>query len=233
MEHQHSPAARRSRDKGPTYGSEELAAMAAQLRALPPVDVSKRRTNKQGAIRYLADEIVALQERGYTMEEVTDRLNRFGLDITTPTLKSYLHRAKDDGTKHSKARRRRRAVERQPVSAAHNVASANSSGTASSEAPAELTNPGAPDHVAKAISSSRPLHPENVPHPSVTADRTIKAATPTGGSPLPWSEQRNDVPNGDVSAARVSVPVPRTTDQIPRAVQTGTAAKSGLFGSGS
>jgi len=187
-----------------------LAAMAAQLRGLPPVDVSKRRTNKQGAIRYLADEIAALQERGYTMEEVTDRLKGFGLEITTPTLKSYLHRAKGGGTKHSKARRRRRAAERQPVSDTQNAARADNV-RAAPEAPAGHSNPAGPDRTPEIISQSRSLHPENaslVAHPPATGDTTTKVPISIGARPLPPLGLRSEAPKGDVPASQVSVSVP-------------------------
>jgi hypothetical protein len=45
-------------------------------------------------IRHLAREIASLQQRGYSIEQVTDSLRGVGLDISTPTLKSYLHRSK-------------------------------------------------------------------------------------------------------------------------------------------
>lgn len=89
-----------------TYEPAELDKMAAGLRALPAMDPSKRRTNKQGAVRYLAKEIAAVQARGYTVEEIVESLHGLGLDITTPTLKSYLQRAKNRAAKGSKARRR-------------------------------------------------------------------------------------------------------------------------------
>lgn len=93
------------RSDGPTYGPADLERMAAGLRALPVMDASKRRTNKQGAVRYLAEEIAAVQARGYTVEEIVESLRGLGLDITTPTLKSYLQRAKNPSAKRSKARR--------------------------------------------------------------------------------------------------------------------------------
>jgi hypothetical protein len=68
--------------------------MIEKMRAMPPKDPAKRRVNKQGLIRLLAQEIAALQERGYTIEEIVESLHGWGLDITTPTLKSYLQRAK-------------------------------------------------------------------------------------------------------------------------------------------
>lgn len=74
-----------------------------KMRAMPPKDPAKRRLNKQGLIRLLAQEIAALQERGYTIEEIVESLHGWGLDITTPTLKSYLQRAKARRAKGQKA----------------------------------------------------------------------------------------------------------------------------------
>ncbi len=42
----------------------------------------------------LAKEIVALQKRGYTLEQIAETLRGEGLAISTPTLKSYLQRIK-------------------------------------------------------------------------------------------------------------------------------------------
>ena len=45
-------------------------------------------------MKHLVAEIAALQQRGYTIEQVVESLQGVGLTITTPTLKSYLQRAK-------------------------------------------------------------------------------------------------------------------------------------------
>ena len=55
--------------------------------------------------RELAQELIALQQRGYTIEEVAGSLRERGLEITTPTLKNYLQRAKSAGAKARKPRR--------------------------------------------------------------------------------------------------------------------------------
>ena len=76
------------------YTLESAERMAEKLRAIPAKDPSQRRLDKQGMVRHLASEILALQQRGYTLEEVAESLRGHGLDITTPTLKNYLQRAK-------------------------------------------------------------------------------------------------------------------------------------------
>ena len=87
------------------YTLETARRLAEDLRAIPPKDPAQRRLDKQGMVRELAGEIVALQERGYTIEEVAESLRGRGLDITTPTLKNYLQRAKGVGGNSRKARR--------------------------------------------------------------------------------------------------------------------------------
>ena len=77
------------------YTLEMAQKLAEKLRALPPVDASKQRLNKQEVVKHLAQEIAALQERGYSLDQVAESLRGHGLEITTPTLKSYLQRAKD------------------------------------------------------------------------------------------------------------------------------------------
>ena len=50
----------------------------------------------------LSSELIALQQRGYTIEEVAEGLRGRGFAITTPTLKNYLQRAKSKTEKRSK-----------------------------------------------------------------------------------------------------------------------------------
>jgi hypothetical protein len=87
------------------YTLERAERMAEKLRAIPAKDPSQRRLDKQGMVRHLASEILALQQRGYTLEEVAESLRGDGLDITTPTLKNYLQRAKGAAGKSKRARR--------------------------------------------------------------------------------------------------------------------------------
>jgi hypothetical protein len=77
-----------------TYTLNETQEMARALRALPAMDAAKQRLTKQAVVRHLVDEIASLQQRGYTIEQVVESLRGVGLAIATPTLKSYLQRAK-------------------------------------------------------------------------------------------------------------------------------------------
>ena len=76
--------------------------IAKKLRDLPAIDASNLRTNKQGVIQHLAAEIAALQQRGYTLQQIAESLSGFGLEISTPTLKSYLQRVKGKRTKRGR-----------------------------------------------------------------------------------------------------------------------------------
>lgn len=75
------------------YTTEQLEAIAAKLREMPPVE-KKQEHSKQEAVRILSKEIAALQKRGYTLDQISETLRGEGLSIATPTLKSYLQRAK-------------------------------------------------------------------------------------------------------------------------------------------
>jgi len=104
------------------YTLEMAERMAEKLRALPAIDESMRRLNKQKVVNHLAAEIVSLQQRGYTLEQVADSLRGVGLDITTPTLKSYLQRTKKGAKGARRTPRSRSSQSSQP--AAGTVASA-------------------------------------------------------------------------------------------------------------
>jgi hypothetical protein len=89
------------------YTVESANQLAAELRALPAKDPAQRRLDKQGMVRHIVEAITELQERGYTLEEVAQSLTSKGLEITTPTLKSYLQRVKKaSGKGAAKAPRR-------------------------------------------------------------------------------------------------------------------------------
>ena len=90
-----------------TYTLEQTETMVNALRALPAMDGSKRRLNKQAVVKHMAREIAALQARGYTIEQVVESLHGVGLEITTPTLKSYLQRVKKRNGKDAPKRWRR------------------------------------------------------------------------------------------------------------------------------
>jgi len=85
------------------YTMDEANSIVEALRALPAKDPSQRRLDKQAVIRHIVDEIKALQERGYALEEVASILTDKGVELTTPTLKSYLQRARHARKRDRKA----------------------------------------------------------------------------------------------------------------------------------
>ena len=84
------------------YSNEKLEAISAKLKTMPVIEKKKQEHNKQDAIKVLAKEIAALQKRGYTLDQIAETLRGEGLDITTPTLKSYLQRIKAGKNKDQK-----------------------------------------------------------------------------------------------------------------------------------
>lgn len=94
------------------YTTEQLEAIAAKLRQMPAVETRKKPNHsKQDAVRVLSKEIVALQKRGYTLEQISETLRGEGLGIATPTLKSYLQRAKPEKKTPSRAKAEAPTVE--------------------------------------------------------------------------------------------------------------------------
>lgn len=76
------------------YTTEQLEAIAAKMRSMPPVEKKKQEHSKQEAVRVLSKEIADLQKRGYTLDQISEMLRGESMSIATPTLKSYLQRAK-------------------------------------------------------------------------------------------------------------------------------------------
>lgn len=79
------------------YTVDQVDQVGAGLLALPPLDASKRKLDKQAAVRRIKDQIATVQQRGYTLEQIAQSMTEVGIQITTPTLKSYLQRAKQAG----------------------------------------------------------------------------------------------------------------------------------------
>lgn len=74
--------------------TEKIEAIALKLRELPPIEKKKVEVSKQDAVRMLAKEIAAMQKRGYTLLQISEALRGEGLNIATPTLKTYLQKAR-------------------------------------------------------------------------------------------------------------------------------------------
>jgi hypothetical protein len=84
---------------------EQIEQLRAALKKAPEAPPRGADTTKQEAVRLLVGEIQALQRRGYLLEQVAEMFRNGGLVLTTPTLKSYLSRAKG-GQKRRRTRQR-------------------------------------------------------------------------------------------------------------------------------
>ncbi|MFI3121956.1 MAG: protein mobC [Methylococcaceae bacterium] len=84
------------------YTNEKLSAISAKLKTMPVIEKKKQEYSKQDAVKVLSKEIASLQKRGYTLDQIAETLRGEGLDITTPTLKSYLQRIKVGKNKQQK-----------------------------------------------------------------------------------------------------------------------------------
>jgi hypothetical protein len=100
------------------YTVEEVDKFGDALLALPAIDPAQRKLDKQAAIRRIKDKIATAQQRGYTLEQIAESLTGVGLAITTPTLKSYLQRAKKPGGRGARRAARRPASPAPATSAA-------------------------------------------------------------------------------------------------------------------
>lgn len=91
------------------YTVEEVDRFGEALVAMPEMDPAQRKLDKQGAVKRLKEKIVLIQQRGYTLEQTAESLTTAGLQLTTPTLKSYLQRAKKPAGKGAAKAPRRAA----------------------------------------------------------------------------------------------------------------------------
>src|ERR1035438_8778202 len=73
---------------------DQVEQLRSTLKAVPKAPTASLDTTKQDAVRLLAREIEGLQRRGYSLEQIAEMLKGGGLVVSTPTLKSYLSRAK-------------------------------------------------------------------------------------------------------------------------------------------
>jgi|ERR1022692_3143462 hypothetical protein len=73
---------------------DQVEQLRTTLKAAPKAPAAGVDTTKQEAVKLLAREIEGLQRRGYSLEQIAEMLKGGGLVVSTPTLKSYLSRAK-------------------------------------------------------------------------------------------------------------------------------------------
>ncbi|HCB1767023.1 TPA: hypothetical protein MYP38_004862 [Citrobacter braakii] len=115
---------------------EKVEAIAAKLRAMPPIENKKREVSKQESIKLLTGEITALRERGYTLEQIAALLTEDELQIGAPTLKSYLQRAASTGRHGSKQRSTKRKAASTATSPSSTPAAQAATSTAQGQPPA-------------------------------------------------------------------------------------------------
>jgi hypothetical protein len=102
------------------YTPEQAEKIAATLRALPAIEPPPKKLTKEEMIKLLSKEIRDLQKRGYNLEQIASSLKGEGLDISTPTLKSYL--AKSKPARNNNPRPKKVKVENPEGEAVPNIA---------------------------------------------------------------------------------------------------------------
>ena len=80
---------------------QEIGDLSLYLQQLPDIN-DVRQHSAQETVKALSKDILALQKRGYTLIQISDALKAGGLTIATPTLKSYVQRARKFASKKSK-----------------------------------------------------------------------------------------------------------------------------------
>jgi hypothetical protein len=71
---------------------ERIEAAKSRLRALPEKPKASKAFSMAEAIRQIKNEVRAALKRGYTFDEIAQALKEDGIDVGTPTLKSYVSR---------------------------------------------------------------------------------------------------------------------------------------------
>src|ERR1022692_2803578 len=89
---------------------DQVEQLRSTLKAVPKAPAASLDTTKQDAVKLLAREIEGLQRRGYSLEQIAEMLKGGGLVVSTPTLKSYLSRAKTTRERGRQAGPRRKAA---------------------------------------------------------------------------------------------------------------------------
>ena len=86
------------------YKLERIERRSEKLRALPTISKPQQTVSKLDAVKKLAGDLGELQKRGFTLEQIIDSLRGVGLEISTPTLRNYLQRAKQQIRKRPKVK---------------------------------------------------------------------------------------------------------------------------------
>ena len=158
---------------------DQVEQLRSTLKAVPKAPAASLDTTKQDAVKLLAREIEGLQRRGYSLEQIAEMLKGGGLIVSTPTLKSYLSRAKTTRERGKGAGPRRTVAGGANAPATAEVASAVKGGASRGATP-KTTGKGTPP----------------VPGGASAPDRTCVAA----GKATPAS------PTADAAAAETPAP---------------------------
>lgn len=78
---------------------EALEAIREKIKDAPPAPKEIQKVNKMEAIRTIRKDIESMHKRGYSFDDIAKFLTDGGLQITTPTLKSYMQRTKPESQK--------------------------------------------------------------------------------------------------------------------------------------
>jgi hypothetical protein len=145
---------------------DQVEQLRSTLRAVPKAPAAGVDTTKQEAVKLLAREIEGLQRRGYSLEQIAEMLKGGGLDVSTPTLKSYLSRARTTRERGKGAGRRRKAAggANAPATAEASVVKADASRGATPKTAGKGTPPApggvsAPDGAGVAAVKATPASP--------------------------------------------------------------------------
>ncbi len=80
-----------------------LEAAKTRLRSLPEKPKTPKPVSLSEAIRQIKTEVQAALKRGYTFDEIAQALKEDGIDVGTPTLKSYVYKGTRRRTNSPKA----------------------------------------------------------------------------------------------------------------------------------
>lgn len=96
------------------YTVEQGEALAQKLRAMPPIEKSKQDLSRLELVKMLRGEIRELQTQGYSIERIAEVLRAEGVDISPPTLKNYIQKARSESTEGTPKRKTRGNVRKKP-----------------------------------------------------------------------------------------------------------------------
>ena len=92
------------------HTAEDANRVRELMRAAPDKAPNQRRMDKQAIVADVIDDIEAIQKRGYTLEEIAELWATGGVELTVPTLKSYIQRARKTRAKGAVKAPRRSSV---------------------------------------------------------------------------------------------------------------------------